>query len=194
MKIESHRLDRTSNPSPARPAAPSPVPHRLAAACAALLLAACGGGGGTSAPAAATPAAATPAPAAPATPTTPTTPTTPSTPPTSAAQPPYTISPATLTQTFATGRPAPIYAKATPTTTLAGTYYVSITGGDGVVVSVEATQNADGTLQLVANTSATAAPRHYTGALTVNICKDANCAAQVDGAPFNVPYVIDVTS
>jgi hypothetical protein len=125
------------------------------------------------------------------TPSTPTTPTTPSTP---AAQPPYTVSPTPLTAKYVAGYPATISAKASQTTTFVGVVHIKLSADSTVIASAQATPNADGSIAVAVATSASATPGHYAGDITVNVCKDANCTGQLDGAPFKVPYVVDVVS
>jgi hypothetical protein len=152
----------------------------LAVAVGSLFLAACGGGGGGSG----SPVGSTPPPV-PVTPAPPTPP---------AVQPPYTVSPSPLTAKYVAGYPATISATATQTTTFVGIAYVKVSADNGVIESVQASAGADGKVAVVVQTSGSAVPGHYAGNVTVNICKDANCTAQLDGAPFKVPYVIDIVS
>lgn len=147
----------------------NPTSFRLTATAASLLLAACGGGGGGA-------SSGTTSPVAPVVP------------------PPYTISPGTLTAKYVTGNPITFYASATQTATVAGVVYVKPQVDNNVIQSFQVTPHSDASVAIAITTSATAAPGHYTGNITVNVCKDSNCAAQLDGAPFKVPYVIDVVS
>lgn len=153
----------------------SMTPRLLATALASLSLAACGGGGGGD------PVASSP----PVTPTPPTTP---------AAPPPYTLSPSPLTAKYVAGYPVTISATATQSTTFVGIVYVKLSADSGAIDSAKATPNPDGSLAVAVATSATVAPGHYAGNVTVDVCKDANCTAELDGAPFKVPYAIDVVS
>lgn len=152
----------------------SPSLSYLAVATGSLFLAACGGGGSS------TPAVQTP------------TPTTPTQPPVAAA--PYTISPATLTTKYVAGHPVTFFAKATQTTTFVGVVYIKMVADQNVIDSVEIKTNADGSINASLNTSGSVPAGHYAGNLTVNVCKDVNCTSQLEGAPFKVPYVIDVAS
>ncbi|QJE01821.1 PQQ-binding-like beta-propeller repeat protein [Massilia forsythiae] len=147
-----------------------------------LLLTACGGGGsdggGGNAGAVGTgsgaPVATTPAPPA--------------------AQAPFTIVPGVLSGKYLAGYPTAIKATASPNTTLAGTLYFRLDDDNGVIVSADISANADNTYAVSAMPSATKASGHYTGAVVVNVCKDASCTTQIAGAPFKVPYSIDVIS
>jgi hypothetical protein len=149
----------------------------LAVAIGSLFLAACGGGGGGSGGGSGTPVGSTPSP-----------------PPPPAVQPPYTVSPSPLTAKYVAGYPATINATATQTTAFVGIAYVKASADSGIIESVQASPGADGKVAVVVQTSGSAAPGHYAGNVTVNVCKDANCTAQLDGSPFKVPYVIDVVS
>jgi hypothetical protein len=149
----------------------------LAAAVASLFLAACGGGGSGS------PVGSTP-----------TGPVTPTPPPPPAVQPPYTVSPSPLTAKYVAGYPATILAGATQTTAFVGIAYIKVSADSSVIESVQASASADGRVAVTVQTSGSVAPGHYAGNVTVNVCKDPNCASQLDGAPFKVPYVIDVVS
>lgn len=152
-------------------------PRYVAVVAGSLILAACGGGG-SSAPASQTPG----------------TPATPDVPPTPVAPPPYTLNPSTLTAKFVAGYPVTITATASQTTTFVGIAYVKLNADNSVIESVQAKPNADGSVAVTVATSASAVAGHYAGNVTVNVCKDTNCTAQLDGAPFKVPYVIDVVS
>ncbi|WP_373988929.1 PQQ-binding-like beta-propeller repeat protein [Duganella sp. BuS-21] len=151
----------------------------LAVAAGSLVLAACGGGGSN------TPGVQTP---------TPTTPTPPPVVPPPVVAAPYTISPATLTMKYVAGYPVTFFAKATQTTPFVGVVYIKMVADQNVIDSVEIKTNADGSINASLNTSGTVAAGHYAGNLTINVCKDVNCTAQLEGAPFKVPYVIDVAS
>ncbi|MBA5638579.1 PQQ-binding-like beta-propeller repeat protein [Duganella sp. LX20W] len=109
-------------------------------------------------------------------------------------QPPYTINPGTLTAKYVAGYPATINATASQTTTFVGVVYVKPQADSDIITSAQVTPNSDGSIALAVATSASAAPGHYAGNITVNVCKDTNCAAQLEGAPFKVPYAIDVVS
>ncbi|HJV00599.1 MAG TPA: PQQ-binding-like beta-propeller repeat protein [Burkholderiaceae bacterium] len=85
-------------------------------------------------------------------------------------------------------------ATATQTTTFVGVVYVKPQADSDIIASAQVTPNSDGSVAIAIATSASAAPGHYAGNITVNVCKDTNCAAQLEGAPFKVPYVIDVVS
>jgi hypothetical protein len=154
----------------------------LAVAVGSLFLVACGGGsGGSSSPVGSTPS-------------TPSTPTPPPPPPPPTVPPPYTVSPGTLTAKYIAGYPATINAKATQTTPFVGIAYIKLSADSNVIESVKATTNTDGSIAVAVATSSSVVPGHYAGDITVNVCKDASCTAQLDGAPFKVPYVIDVIS
>ncbi|RFP20465.1 hypothetical protein D0T25_14470 [Duganella sp. BJB488] len=153
-------------------------PRYLAVAIGSLFLVACGGGGGSS----------TPANTAPVTPSTPEVPSTP------AAPPPYTITPGKLTAKFVAGYPITITAKASQTTTFVGIAYIKMNADSNVIESVQTKIDTDGSVAVTVATSASATAGHYAGNITVDVCKDTNCTAQLEGAPFKVPYVIDVIS
>lgn len=153
-------------------------PRYLAIAISSLFLVACGGGGGSSTPANSTSV----------------TPATPDVPPAPTTPPPYTITPGKLTAKFVAGYPTTITAKASQTTTFVGIAYIKFNADNNVIESVQSKNNADGSIDVTVATSASATVGHYAGDITVNVCKDANCASQLDGAPFKVPYVIDVVS
>lgn len=155
--------------------------HYLAVAVGSLFLAACGGGSNTSKDNTGSnpPSATLPAPVDPARPS---------------VQAPYTVSPGTLSAKYVAGYPITINATATQSTVFVGIAYIKLESDSAVIASVRATTQADGSVALAVVTSPSVAPGHYAGNVTVNICKDANCTAQLDGAPFKVPYAIDVVS
>ncbi|MES2162708.1 MAG: PQQ-binding-like beta-propeller repeat protein [Pseudomonadota bacterium] len=152
-------------------------PRHLAIAISSLVLVACGGGGSS------TPAGSTSV-----------TPTTPDAPPTPVVPPPYTLTPGKLTAKFVAGYPATITAKASQTTTFVGIAYIKLNVDNNVIESAQSKTNADGSIAVTVATSALATAGHYVGDITVNVCKDVNCAAQLEGSPFKVPYVIDVVA
>ena len=154
----------------------------LATVSVSLFLVACGGGGGGGS------SSANPVGTAP--PTTPA----PVTPPAPVVTPLYTLNPGTLSRKYVAGFPVTIDAKATQTTPFVGIAYIRISADSNVIASATASTNADGSFDVAIATAASATPGHYAGNLTVNVCKDAACTAQLDGAPFKVPYVIDVVS
>jgi outer membrane protein assembly factor BamB len=104
------------------------------------------------------------------------------------------VSPSPLTGKYVAGYPITISASATQTTTFVGIAYVKLIADSSVIESVQTSAGADGKIAVSVQTSGAAAPGHYAGNVTVNVCKDPNCAAQLDGAPFKVPYVIDVVA
>lgn len=146
----------------------------LAVAAGSLFLVACGGG--SSAPAVQIP-------------TTPTAP-----PPPPPAAPPYIISPTTLAAKYVVGYPVTIDLTATQSTPFVGVVYIKMVADQNVIDTVQIKTNADGSVGASVKLSATIAAGHYAGNVTINVCKDVNCTAQLEGAPFKLPYVVDVVS
>lgn len=144
----------------------------LAIATSGLFLSACGGGSGT------------PSVSPPPTPTV----------PAPVFAPPYTISPATLTAKYVSGYPVTLDLTATQTTPFVGVVYIKMVADQNVIDSVQIRTNPDGTVGASVKLSETAAAGHYAGNVTINVCKDVNCTSQLEGAPFKLPYVIDVVS
>jgi outer membrane protein assembly factor BamB len=141
----------------------------------ALTLAGCGGGSGDSTP------APTPPPVIP-----------PVTPPTSLA-PPYTFTPAIYQASYVAGYPINVDLTAKQTVPFVGIAYLKVVpDGDVLSPEVTVTTQPDGSFAVQTKTSATAKPGVYTGNITVNVCSDPNCAAQLPGAPFKLPYSVEV--
>jgi outer membrane protein assembly factor BamB len=82
-------------------------------------------------------------------------------------------------------------AQATP---LAGTAYMKLVPDSDIIQSAQVRPGADGSFAITLSTSASAAVGHYTGQITVHVCKDEACISSFDGAPFKLPYVIDIVS
>jgi outer membrane protein assembly factor BamB len=154
-------------------------------------LAACGGGGGgnnnnnntsASTPTPTPAATPTPAPAQPAAPVV-------------VAPPPYTLTPSTVTASYVAGYPTTISLTAKQTVAFVGVVYVTVAADADVIdPGVTITQQADGSLGVQMKTSTTAKPGVYSGNFTVNVCNDPNCTTQLAGAPFKLPYSIEVFS
>lgn len=195
------------------------TPRTLALATSVIFLGGCGGGGSDNAQGMSTPVATTSAsPAVPATTPTPTTTTTPTpatttttptpattpveptttvpaqpaTPPAPSAQPPYALSQDPVSVKFVAGYPAKVTLVARQTTPFVGIAYIKVTPDNGVIESVTAKPNSDGSFNVTLLPSATAKAGDYAGQITVNICKDAACASPIEGAPFKVPYAIEI--
>jgi outer membrane protein assembly factor BamB len=83
---------------------------------------------------------------------------------------------------------------ATQTTPLAGTAYIKLVPDSNIIQSAQARPDVDGSFAITLFTSASAAVGHHTGQITVHVCKDEACISSFDGAPFKVPYVIDIVS
>jgi hypothetical protein len=137
-------------------------------------LTACGGGGGSGS----TPAPSVPPPGGSGSTPAPTVP------------PPYTLS--AVNAKYVAGYPATVNLTATQTTPFVGIAYLKLTSDNDVIQSMQAKPNTDGSFAITLNPSGTAMAGHYAGQITVNVCKDAACTSSFDGAPFKVPYVIDI--
>lgn len=174
--------------------------HRLALISA--FLAGCGGGGSSPVPAPVTPVATvtTTPPVTPVTPVAPVTPVTTVpdpvpvvTPPAPTVPAPYTVKPATISGSYVAGYPASVSITATQTVPFVGIVYIKF-GNDAAVLPNAPTIFAasDGSLAMTIMPSATVVAGHYTGKVTVNVCSDPNCATQLAGSPFQVPYDFNV--
>lgn len=163
--------------------------HRLALLAG--LLAGCGGGG-SSAP---TPAAVTPVTPVTVTPVTPvvTPDPVPVVPPAPVYPAPYTLTPATISGSYVAGYPKTVSITAKQTVTFTGIAYIKL-GADAAVLPSAPTLavQADGTVRIDIVPSATVAAGRYTGKVTVNVCSDPNCNAQLAGSPMLVPYDFNV--
>lgn len=151
-------------------------------ACAlALTLAACGGGSDGGTPATPTPPAPTPAPPSPPPP------------PPPPVAPPYTISPGLYQASYVAGYPIDVDLIAKQTVPFVGIAYLKVVpDGDVLSPEVTITTQSDGSFAVKTKTSATAKPGIYTGNITINVCSDPNCVAQLPGAPFKLPYSVEV--
>jgi hypothetical protein len=140
----------------------------------ALALASCGGGsGGNSTPGSPTPP----------------------TPPVVVTPPPYTLSPATVTASYVAGYPVNVNLTAKQTVSFVGVVYVKVLADADVIdPTVAVSQQSDGSLSVGIKTSATATVGLHTGNFTINVCNDPNCNTQLAGAPFKLPYSIEVLS
>lgn len=146
--------------------------HPLSACVLAAILSACGGGGGggsTVSPPVVVP------------------------PPPVVLPPPYTLAPATLKASYVAGYPATVTLTARQTVPFVGVVYIKATASADVVdPAIVIAPQADGTFTITVKTSATAKAGHYTGNIAINVCTDSLCANSLGGAPFNLPYDIDV--
>jgi hypothetical protein len=144
-------------------------------ACAvALASAACGGGGGGG-------GASSPPPPPP--------------PPVVVAPPPYTFSPAAVTASYVPGYPANVALTAKQTVPFVGVVYIKVLADADVIdPAVGVVPQADGSVNVQIKTSSTAKPGLYSGNFTVNVCSDPNCNMPLAGAPFKLPYSIEVLS
>lgn len=76
-----------------------------------------------------------------------------------------------------------------------GTLFSTATDTDGVFMpAVSVTANDGGSYTLALTTSTTAAPGHYTGDATLNLCTDSACAARQLVPSIVVPFDINVMS
>lgn len=149
-------------------------------------LAACGGGGGDNH----TTSASTPTPA----PTPAPTPPQPA-PPVVVVPPPYTLTPSTVTASYVAGYPTTFSLTAKQTVAFVGVVYVKVAADADVIdPAVTITQQTDGSLGVQVKTSPTAKPGVYSGNFTINVCTDPNCTTPLAGAPFKLPYSIEVFS
>ena len=79
--------------------------------------------------------------------------------------------------------------KATPTFQTGGTTYIRLSTGEAILPNVPSfTALQDGSLYIDFLPSSMIGAGHYVGSLTVNVCRDVDCAVQVSGSPFQVPY------
>lgn len=150
--------------------------HGAMLACAlALSLAACGGGGSGDGGGSAPPVNPPPPPPVVVTP------------------PPYTLSPSTFEASYVAGYPVEVNLTAKQTIPFVGiAYFKVLADGDVIDPVVALTPQADGSVGVRIRTSATAKPGLYTGNFTINVCSDPNCTAQLAGAPFKLPYSVEV--
>lgn len=169
-----------------------PIKLRLMTlACAlALILGGCGGGSsGGSAAAPAIPSTSTaPVVATPQVPVEVTPPV-----PVVVTPPPFTLSPATFETSYVAGYPVTVDLTAKQTVPFIGITYVKVVAdGDVIDPAVAIAAQPDGTIAVHMKTSVTAKPGAYAGNLTINVCSDPNCVAQLAGAPFKVSYAVEV--
>jgi len=144
----------------------------------ALMLAACGGGSGGGG-GGSTPPPVNPPPPPP--------------PPVVVTPPPYTFLPAAVEASYVAGYPVDVSLTARQTVPFVGVVYLKVVAdGDVIDPNVALTQQGDGSVNVKIRTSLTAKPGSYTGNFTVNVCLDPNCATQLAGAPFKLPYAIEV--
>lgn len=111
------------------------------------------------------------------------------------APPPYTLTPSTVTASYVAGYPATLSLTAKQTVAFVGIAYVKVAADADVIdPAVTITQQADGNLGVQMKTSPTAKPGVYSGDFTINVCADPNCNSPLAGAPFKLPYSIEVFS
>jgi hypothetical protein len=148
-------------------------PGRITLALAlALALVSCGGGGSGG--------SSTPAPPAP---------------PVVVAPPPYSLNPNNVTASYIAGYPVSVSLTAKQTVPFVGIAYLKVVADADVIdPTVAITQQSDGSFNVQIKTSATAKPGVYTGNFTINVCNDPNCNTQLAGAPFKLPYSVEVLS
>ncbi|TFW32031.1 outer membrane protein assembly factor BamB family protein [Massilia horti] len=107
--------------------------------------------------------------------------------------PPYTLSPATVTASWVAGYPVNVSLTAKQTVPFVGIAYLKLVpDADVIDPKITTTQQSDGSISVQIKTSATAKPGVYTGNITFNVCNDPNCNAQLAGAPFKLPYSVEV--
>ena len=117
------------------------------------------------------------------------------TPPPVVVPPPYTITPAILQASYVAGYPTTVTLTGRQTVAFTGNVYIKATvSADVVDPAIVITPAADATFTVAVKTSATAKAGHYTGNISINVCSDALCASPLAGAPFNLPYDIEVLS
>jgi hypothetical protein len=106
---------------------------------------------------------------------------------------PFTVLQAPLTATIVEGYPQTFIFGAFRTAAVNGKVYISAMPDSTIFDStVSATPDSEGNFQIVANVLNSAKAGHYTGNILINVCADQNCASQLPGAPFPVPYDIVV--
>jgi hypothetical protein len=109
--------------------------------------------------------------------------------------PPYTLTPATLTASYVAGYPVTVNLTAKQTVPFVGIAYLKVVADADVIdPTVAIAQQNDGSFSVQVKTSSTAKPGVYTGDITINVCSDPNCNAQLPGAPFKLPYSVEVMS
>lgn len=107
--------------------------------------------------------------------------------------PPLLLSPSSLSGTFTAGFPNAWSLAATLNSTVSGTVYVAISDSTGRFQSPPsfvAAGPGNYTLTLRAATSLSVG--HFTGSLTLNVCRDSACSQPVLGSPMTIPY--DITA
>lgn len=107
--------------------------------------------------------------------------------------PPFSFSPGTLRATAVAGYSAAITVAAVPTASGTEAAYVGFgPGGSTLVSEPTLTRLANGTIEVKLSTLASAPAGRHTGHFTVNVCTTAQCTQQFPGAPFKLPYEINV--
>lgn len=103
------------------------------------------------------------------------------------------MTPATVTASYVAGYPANVSLTAKQTVAFVGVVYLKVVADADVIdPSVGLAPQADGSVVVSMKTSGTAKPGMYNGNFTVSVCTDPNCNAQLAGAPFKLPYAIEV--
>lgn len=107
--------------------------------------------------------------------------------------PTYVLTPATLQATTAAGYSTTVNLSAKQSVTFLGVTYLKVVpDADVIDPNVIISGDPGGTFKVEVKTAAALKPGHYSGNISINVCSDANCNAQLAGSPFKLPYDIDV--
>lgn len=114
-----------------------------------------------------------------------------STPP--AVSAPFTVAQTALAATVVEGYSQKFTFGAIKTSAVSGKVYMSAVPDSAMFdPATSATPDANGNFQVLVSLLSSAKAGHYTGNITINACVDQNCATQLPGSPFKVPYDIVV--
>jgi outer membrane protein assembly factor BamB len=107
---------------------------------------------------------------------------------------PASVSPARLFAVHDQGDSRTLRAIASPGAPLAPGLFIRISGGAQVFGPIFQSGLSDHTFSLTTETQKTLPAGTYLGAITVELCKDDQCAVQYPGSPVSVPYEVRVMS
>ena len=73
------------------------------------------------------------------------------------------------------------------------TLYATADDTQGLILPpVEVSANPDGAFTLLLTTNPSVAPNHFAGNVTLNLCRDANCATPLEMPTVSAPFAVDV--
>lgn len=109
--------------------------------------------------------------------------------------PPYVVTPKALTATYLAGYSQTLNFIARQSVPFVGVAYLKVEADADVIdPAILISPRADGTFDVGLKTSKTAKVGVYAGNLTISVCSDPACVNQLAGAPFKIPYTIEVMS